>query len=132
MLPGIRRKHRFTVSTQEVNIMASDQEKTGQQGGSAQNDSGGLESDWPPPTEPDQGAGRMSESESDLQGDAPPGGQQVGGGYPSDHQGAVGAAHRRGMGGHTTGPKSDNGQSEIGEASQAVQDEDSGMTEDNR
>lgn len=36
------------------------------------------------------------------------------------------------MGGHTAGSKSDNGQSGIDEASQAVQDEDSGITEDNR
>lgn len=74
----------------------------------------------------------MPESESDFQGDLQQVGQDLGGGYQSDHQGAAGAAHEGGMGGHTTGPKSDNGQSEIDDASQAVQDEDSGMTEDNR
>lgn len=112
--------------------MANDQEKTGQQGGTTQNNPDGFENDPHRPSEPGQRGGQLSESESDLQRDLHQDGQDLGGGYQSDHQGAVGAAHRGAMGGHTTGPKSDNGESEIDEASQAVQDEDSGMTEDNR
>jgi len=45
---------------------------------------------------------------------------------------AGGAAHQCGTGGGAPGPKSDNDQSNIDEASQAVQDEVRGMTEDNR
>lgn len=112
--------------------MANDQNKTGQQGGTTQSNPGGFENDPHRPTEPGQRCGQMSESDSDLQQNLSQGGQDLGGGYQSDQQGAAGAAHRGGTGGHTTGPKSDNGQGDIDEASQAVQDEDSGMTEDNR
>lgn len=112
--------------------MANDQEKTGQQGGTTQNNPGGFENDPHLPSEPGQRGGQTWESESEPQREVPQGGQDLGDGYQSDHQGAAGAAHQGGMGGHTTGPKSDDGQSEIDEASQAVQDEDSGMTKDNR
>ncbi len=111
-------------------IMANDQDKTGQQGGITQNNPGSFENDPHRPSEPGQRGGQTLGS--DPQRELPQGGQDLGGGNQSDHHGSAGAAHQGGMGGHTTGPKSDNGQSEIDEASQAVQDEDSGMTEDNR
>lgn len=112
--------------------MANDQDKTGQQGGTTQSNPGGFETDPHRPSEPSQRGGQMSESESDLQQNLSQRGQDLGSGYQSDQQGAAGAAHRGGMGGHTTGPKSDNARSDIDVASQAVQDEESGMTEDNR
>ena len=49
--------------------MANDQEKTGQQGGTTQNNPDGFENDPHRPSEPDQRGGQMSESESDLQRD---------------------------------------------------------------
>ena len=77
--------------------MANDQEKTGQQGGTTQNNPDGFENDPHRPSEPGQRGGQLSESESDLPRDLHQGGQDLGGGYQSDHQGAVGAAHRGGM-----------------------------------
>lgn len=60
------------------------------------------------------------------------GGQGSGGNLQEDDpQRAGGATQRGGQGGHPTGIKSDR-QEGIDEASQAIQDEDSGMTEDNR
>lgn len=48
-----------------------------------------------------------------------------------DPQRAGGAIQRDGQGGHTTGSKADREQG-MDEVSQAIQDEDSGMTEDSR
>mgnify|MGYP006871064667 CR=1 FL=1 len=72
------------------------------------------------------------QSDMDRQRDNQGGGEGSSGNHQGDQQGAGGAAHQGGTGSHATGPKSDNDQSDIDEASQAVQDEDSGMTEDNR
>lgn len=114
--------------------MANDQDKTGQQGGTTQNNPDGFENDAHRPAEPGQRGGQMSGGQFDMdkQYQSQGGGQGSSGSHQGDQQGAGGAAHQGGTGGHTTGPKSDNAQNDIDEASQAVQDEDSGMTEDNR
>ncbi|ELF6204265.1 stress-induced protein [Pseudomonas putida] len=114
--------------------MANDQDKTGQQGGTAQNNPGGFENDPQRPCEPGQRGGQMPGGQFDMdrQREFQGGGLGSIGSQQGDQQGAGGAAHQGGTGGHTTGPKSDNDHSDIDEASQAVQDEDSGMTEDNR
>lgn len=113
--------------------MANDQGKTGQQGGTTSNNPGGFETD-PRPSEPGQKGGQMPGGQPDM--DRQRNAHGVGRGsddrYQDEQQGAGGSAHQGGTGGHTAGPKSDNGQNDIDEASQAVQDEDSGMTEDNR
>ena len=114
--------------------MANDQDKTGQQGGTTHNNPDGFENDAHRPSEPGQRGGQMQGGQSDLdrQRESQGGGQGSRDGHQGDQEGASGAGYQGGTGGHTTGPKSDNDQNEIDEASQAVQDEDSGMTEDNR
>lgn len=114
--------------------MANDHDKTGQQGGSTQNNPDGFENDARRPSEPGQIGGRMQGGQPDMdrQRDSQGGGQGSSGSHQGDQQGVGGATHQGAAGGHPTGPKSDNDQNEIDEASQAVQDEDSRMTEDNR
>lgn len=114
--------------------MANDQDETGQQGGTTQNNPDGFENDAQRPSEQGQRGEQMPDGQSDMgrQYESQGGSQGSSGNHQSDQQGAGGAAHQGSMGGHTTGPKSDNEQSDIDEVSQAVQDEDSGMTEDNR
>ncbi|UUC18170.1 stress-induced protein [Pseudomonas asiatica] len=114
--------------------MTNDQDKTGQQGGSTQNNPDGFENDAHRPSEPGQRGGQMPGGQSNMerQRESQGGGQGLSGNHQGDQQGAGSAVHQGGTGGHTTGPKSDNDQSDLNEASQAVQDEDSGMTEDNR
>lgn len=103
--------------------MANDQDQTSQQGRTAHDHPGGFENDPQRPFEPGQRGGQMSggQPEMDRQRESQGGGQGVGG-----------SAHQGGTGGHATGSKADNVQSDIDEASQAVLDEDNGMTENNR
>lgn len=112
--------------------MANDQDKIGQQGGTTQNNPDGFENDAHRPSEPSQRSGQMTGGQSDMdrQHLSQGGGQGSIGNNQGDQQGAGGAAHQGGSGGHATGPKSD--QSDIDEGSQAARDEDSGITEDNR
>lgn len=114
--------------------MANDQDETGQQGGTTQNNLDGFENDAHRPSEPGQRGSQLpgGQPEMDRQHGYPEGGQGSSGNHQGDQQGAGGAAHQGSTGGHTTGPKSNNEQSDIADASQAVQDEDSGMTQDNR
>lgn len=115
-------------------IMANDQDQTAQQGGGTQNTPDGFENDAHRSSEPGQRGGQMAGGQSDMdrQRESQRGDQGSSGSHQGDQQGAGGAVHQGGTGGHATGPKSDNDQSNIDESSQAVQDEDSGMTEDNR
>ncbi|PLV17860.1 stress-induced protein [Pseudomonas guariconensis] len=113
--------------------MANDQGKTGQHGGIAPDNAGGFENDPVQPSDPGQRGGQMPGEQPDWDSQSnDQGAGQTGGNRQGDQQGAGGSSYQGGTGGHTTGPKSDNEQSDIDDASQAVQDEDSGMTEDNR
>jgi len=136
--------------------MANDQGKTGQQGGTTQTNPGNVPNDREkssqagqqggqssganqtndPQRNWDEGrqGGQMPDDQSDMR---KPGGTQQGGqgatGNPQDDaQRAGGGAQQGGKGGHGAGSRSDNGQRDKDDASQAVQDEDSGMTDDNR
>ncbi|AVD91501.1 stress-induced protein [Pseudomonas sp. SWI36] len=130
--------------------MANDQDKTGQQGGTAQNNPGNFANDHEKASEAGHKGGQASggnfandpqrASEAGQKGGQMSGGrsedQQTGQGSGSelqedDPQRAGGATQRGGQGGHTTGSKADREQS-MDEGSQAIQDEDSGMTEENR
>ncbi|AVD91182.1 stress-induced protein [Pseudomonas sp. SWI36] len=108
--------------------MANDQDKAGQQGGTAQNNPGSFANDAQRASEAGQKGDQMSGGR--------PENQQTGHGSGSnlqedDPQRAGGATQRGGPGGHSTGIKSDREES-MEDESQAIQDEDSGMTEDNR
>ncbi|RIZ41472.1 general stress protein [Pseudomonas putida] len=108
--------------------MANDQDKAVQQGGTAQNNPGNFANDPQRASEAGQKGGQMSGGR--------PEGQQTGHGRGSnlqedDPQRAGGATQRGGQGGNSTGIKSDREES-MDDESQAIQDEDSGMTEDNR
>ncbi|HYQ52256.1 MAG TPA: stress-induced protein [Pseudomonas sp.] len=83
--------------------MANDPGKTGQQGGTQQTDQGNFANDR-------DKAAQGGQSDRESQGGTQQGGQ----------------------GGHGSGHKSDTEQSDKDDASQAVQDEDSTMTDDNR
>lgn len=130
--------------------MANDQDKTGQQGGTAQNNPGNFANDREKASEAGQKGGQVSggnfandpqrASEAGQKGGQMSGGrsedeqtaQGSGGNLQEDDlQRASGATQRGGQGGHDTGIKSDR-QDDRDEGSQAIQDEDSGMTEDNR
>ncbi|MGB5957775.1 general stress protein [Pseudomonas sp.] len=96
--------------------MANDQGKGGQQGGTTQNNPGNFAND------------REKASEAGQKG-----GQTSRGDFANDPQRANEAGRQGGQGGHSSGTKSDNGrQDDLDEGSQAIQDEDSGMTDDNR
>ena len=130
--------------------MANDQDKTGQQGGTAQNNPGNFANDPERASEAGQKGGQVSggnfandpqrASEAGQKGGQMSGGRsedgQTGQGssgnlQEDDPQGANGGTQRGGQGGHDTGIKSDR-QENMDEGSQAIQDEDSGLTEDNR
>lgn len=130
--------------------MANNQDKVGEQGGTAQNNPGDFANDREKASEAGHKGGQASGgnfandpqrvSEAGQNGGQMSGGrsedQQTGHGSGSnlqedDPQRAGGASQSRGKGGHTTGSKSDREQG-MDEGSQAIQDEDSGMTEDNR
>lgn len=130
--------------------MANDQDKTGQQGGTAQNNPGNFANEREKASEAGHKGGQASggnfandpqrASEAGQKGGQMSGGrtedQQTGQGsvdnsQEDDPQRAGGASQRGGQGGHTTGIKADREQG-MDEGSQAIQDEDSGMTEDNR
>ncbi|KAF4557573.1 general stress protein [Pseudomonas sp. CES] len=129
---------------------ADDQDTVRQQGGTAQNNPGNFENDRKKASEAGHKGGQASggnfandpqrASEAGQKGGQMSGGrsedQQTGHGSGSelqedDHQRAGGATQRGGQGGHTTGSKADQEQG-MDEGWQAIQDEDSGMTEDNR
>ncbi|WP_336335085.1 general stress protein [Pseudomonas putida] len=96
--------------------MANDQGKGGQQGGTTQNNPGNFAND------------REKASEAGQKG-----GQTSRGDFANDPQRANEAGRQGGKGGHSSGTKSDNGrQDDMDKGSQATQDEDSGMTDDNR
>ncbi|HBM67137.1 MAG TPA: stress-induced protein [Pseudomonas sp.] len=108
--------------------MANDKEKAGQQGGTAQNNPGNFANDPQRASEAGQKGGQMSGGR--------PEDQQTGQGSGSnrqedDPQRAGGASQRGGQGGHSTGIKTDR-EKGMDDESQAIQDEDSGMAEDNR
>lgn len=130
--------------------MADNQGKSGQQGGTAQDNPGNFANDREKASQAGQKGGQSSggnfandpqrASEAGQKGGQMSGGRSAdqqtgqgsGGKLQEDHpQRAGGATQRGGQGGHSTGIKSDQEKS-MGEASQAIQDEDSGMTDDNR
>lgn len=134
--------------------MANDQGKTGQQGGTPQTTPGNVPNDREKASQPGQHGGQSSGGTNDPQrgwdegqkGGQMPGGQPdrqdqwgnqqggQGGGMSDqdDPQRAGGGTQQGGKGGHRSGPKSDTEQKDMDDASQAVQDEDSGMSDDNR
>lgn len=108
--------------------MANDQDKAGQQGGAAQTNPGSFANDREKASETGQKGGQMPGGKSEDQQT----GQGSGGNLKEDNpQRAGGGIQHGGQGGHTSGSKSDREQG-MDEGSQAIQDEDSGMTEDNR
>ncbi|MDH4432215.1 general stress protein [Pseudomonas shirazica] len=130
--------------------MANDQDKSGQQGGTAQNNPGNFANDWEKASEAGHKVGQASggnfANDPQRASEAGQKGGQMSGGRSEDQQKeqrsgndlqeddpqrAGGATQRGGQGGHTTGSRADREQG-MDEGSQAIQDEDSGMTEDNR
>ncbi|MCX2887706.1 stress-induced protein [Pseudomonas sp. LB-090624] len=107
--------------------MANDQGQSGQQGGTAQDNPGDFANEPDKASEAGQKGGQMSEGGSGDQRT----GHGSGDNLPENDQRAGGTTQRGGQGGHSTGIKSDR-EAGTEEATQAIQDEDSGMTEDNR